>query len=493
MGDRAEQAPEWIEEPEDVARRKAELGQAGSQPPRFTPPPATQPMGAERYVESRLAASGTLSNGGKAGRGVTYQDGPYKGMTPGQAEEAARKDYAKMGDEERQGWEKDAQGETLRSDRERETAASNQIQENQAYGFAPPAQAPAPSATGSRPAAGNGAPAGTTTDGQSSFAPSKPAGSAMASAGMPSATDSTRNAQASTAAQAGTGFSSNGAQASNNGPQGKMAANNRDSGGGGLGYLRPREQQAAIAGTDDSPRKKALMARLDPTPQQQAQDQAGQPRPQQGAAPTPQQDRSTFFAGAAGQASTKFKVGQAATTATIQGQPAKGVTPQQKAATPTAPLTAPPAAGSKGPPGPTMGDENDPFAPKPASKPVDLKKWSGLSDEKLTANKAQATATVKAQSYARDEKTRKANLARGKNAVGKLTGEANAASGAEVANATKRRDALDEFNTKEYGTNPMARGVAFKADREATKANERKRWIASAEKAATKREKANAG
>ena len=245
-------ADEFLETPEDVQRRKEAVAVAAASPPPFVAPPEVQPMGFERFLESRLAAGGNRSNRGRAGKGPVYNQGPYRGMSRAQAEEAARAEYTKMGDAGRARWEKDAQGQTIRSDREREAALVNSAQEKQAYGFAP--------TTGAAPAAGP-------SSSQAGF-PRGAAGQASASAGTPTAFDQTRNAQASTQAQAGITPAGGGLSTGGLSTGGLSTGSLRE--GSSLDSLRSQDEvtqrnQTVRSGMNlpNSPRRRALATRIE--------------------------------------------------------------------------------------------------------------------------------------------------------------------------------------------------------------------------------------
>jgi hypothetical protein len=83
-------------------------------------------FGVERYIEEKLNNAGGRQLKGKGNKGFVYMDGHFKGMTEGQAREAARKAYAGMSPEARAPFEKGAQGRDVMS-------AGEVARENQFY------------------------------------------------------------------------------------------------------------------------------------------------------------------------------------------------------------------------------------------------------------------------------------------------------------------------------------------------------------------------
>ena len=94
------------------------------------PPPR---RGVDAYVKHRLSlseGSGKVG-GGSRKRGRRYTDGPYKGMTPSQAEQAAVAEYEQMvgdGDPATEQWENRANSLTTTTGRERDAYAAHRDQ-----------------------------------------------------------------------------------------------------------------------------------------------------------------------------------------------------------------------------------------------------------------------------------------------------------------------------------------------------------------------------
>lgn len=76
-----------------------------------TAPTAPPALGADRYVEKRMAEAGPRSLSGKDNKGFAFNSGPYKGMTGAQGVEAARSEYARMAPVDRQQYDAEANGD----------------------------------------------------------------------------------------------------------------------------------------------------------------------------------------------------------------------------------------------------------------------------------------------------------------------------------------------------------------------------------------------
>jgi hypothetical protein len=76
-------------------------------------------LGVDRFIESRMAGSaGTRELRGNRRGGAKYTEGPYKGLTEGQARERARQEYAGLNDAQRSRYEQGAQARDVMSARE---------------------------------------------------------------------------------------------------------------------------------------------------------------------------------------------------------------------------------------------------------------------------------------------------------------------------------------------------------------------------------------
>lgn len=107
--------------------------------------PVKRATGFERFLEKGLAMAGNRGGGGKGkGGGAKYLEGWASGLTRGQAFEKARSMYAALNDEQRQGWEKQANMEDVRSKGEIKGEGEYRAGRAAALGLAQPAVSPAP-------------------------------------------------------------------------------------------------------------------------------------------------------------------------------------------------------------------------------------------------------------------------------------------------------------------------------------------------------------
>lgn len=114
--------------------RRAQRGVQAAAGPSLAQALERPTLGVERYLEEQRAAAGSTIIGGRRGGGERYKSGPYRNMTPAQADEKIRADYAAMDDGRRQAYESGAQGADIASEREKQAMAGHYSALDQAAG-----------------------------------------------------------------------------------------------------------------------------------------------------------------------------------------------------------------------------------------------------------------------------------------------------------------------------------------------------------------------